>query len=124
MQEKKPKAKNDYESLKKTWYSKLKKSGFKDIEADSGGLHTWSSSKFKDHNETTFFAKQDFYFMAGRFYHDHKFKSVKEKNIWKRYADGASMREIAKHYDMNKTAVMKLIKELTNLMLKSQKYEE
>lgn len=124
MQDKKPKSKDDYESLKKTWYAKLKKSGFVDAESKSGGLNTWSNNKFRDHNETTFSAKQDFYFMAGRFYYDHKFKSVKEKNIWKRYADGATMREIAKHYDMSKASIMKLIKELTNIMLKSSNKNE
>lgn len=103
------KPKEDYESLKKIWYKKLKASGFEDIENERGELNHYSSSDFfMDHHlfdrfthqtklelkELSLEAKASYYRMAGSFLENHTFKTKLDKRIWEYYAEGVSRNEI------------------------------
>ncbi len=93
---KKPKAPESFQDLKATWYAKLEKSGFEDAERDEYTLR-FSSSKFNtDETARNYYAKLEYYTMAGKFLHDHKFVSNLEKVIWEYHVNGISARNIAK----------------------------
>lgn len=88
-----------YPELREVWYKKLKDSGFEDIEADkhntAGGMG-WSN-KFKTaETARNWESKREYYSMAGRFLHEYKFKNERERIIWEYWANGLSVRNIAK----------------------------
>lgn len=104
-----PKPKDDYESLKKIWYKKLKSSGFDDIENERGELKHYSSSDFfTEHHlfdrfthqtkleikELSLEAKAAYYRMAGSFLEHYPFKTALDRKVWGYYAEGVSRNEI------------------------------
>lgn len=80
------------------WYAKLEKSGFKDIEESEDRMEVWASTNFQRFRKrrTEFEGIQDYYVLAGRFLHDYKFESKKDRAIWELHAEGLGYREIAK----------------------------
>jgi hypothetical protein len=81
--------------LKATWYAKLKKKGFQDIEQDEERLNTWDSHYFhSNYDFTRFQAKEEYYRLAGQFLNCHKFKNAAEKKVWELHSSGKSIREI------------------------------
>lgn len=90
-------------TLQKEWYTKLKKSGFEDIEQDENNLKEWESSRYYRgrNNEADFEkviliqeAKEQYYRMAGHFLHDHNFESAVDKFIWEMHSEGVAHRKI------------------------------
>jgi hypothetical protein len=91
-----------FQKLKEKWYKKLEKTGFEDIEQNEGALKVWESFAFSNHryNRHTFAEKQEYFSLAGRFFHEHEFESDKVKEIWRLHSEGYSLSGI---YDKVKT---------------------
>lgn len=88
-----------FRDLKSSWYSKLKKTGFEDIEATETRLRNVGSSwhhELRRHDKDKIEAKENYYRLAGQFTYDNVFKDELEKHIWGLHAEGYSIREIAK----------------------------
>jgi hypothetical protein len=85
-----------FQKLKDKWYKKLERNGFEDIEQNENALKVWESQAFSDHryNRHTFAEKQEYYSLAGRFYHEHEFESKKIKEIWRLHSEGLSLSAI------------------------------
>lgn len=110
VKQKKPKPnKQDYQSLKEVWYKKLERSGFEDIEKDELNLKQYSSRFNQDAVVRNWYAKREYYSMAGQFLHTYKFGSNLEKVIWEYHTESISVRNIAKL--LNKTKVTKTNKD-------------
>lgn len=112
-----------FKALKDNWYKKLKKEGFKDIEQEDGNLTTWASRLFLTHyDEIKYQAKEEYYQLAGQFYHDYNFKSVLDKMIWELHITGMSIRNIVKtlkqkNLNVYRRKVHEIIMRLRNEML-------
>lgn len=86
----------EFLALKRKWYAKLDKEGFKDIENEAGLLKKWSSYWLRSkHTSATFDAKQEYYRLAGQFLHDYQFGSALDRIIWEMHSEGDSVRGIA-----------------------------
>lgn len=106
-----------FKELESRWYSKLKQSGFKDIErSDRVGkaagllvtgpleniLHSYDVNQFN--------IKEEYYRLAGQFLHEHKFDSKFEKTIWETHSQGISIENIIKALKLKgKTAYKDLV---------------
>lgn len=116
--------KSDYEKLRDKWYKKLKKAGFEDIEQDEYNLKKWSSLPALKTPATVWYAKVEYYNLADRFLHEHKFESELEKIIWEYHANAVSTRNIAKLLkkvrvtDMCYVTVWRIINKLKQIMLR------
>jgi hypothetical protein len=134
--------------LTKTWYKKLKDTGFEDIEDTNSKremLKTWSSRFIKNHTPPTGSqvsaitedevaacmtlneAKAEFYRLAEHFLNSHTFNSKLEKAIWALRSEGASYRTIAKTLSkntkkiINKDNIGTIVQNLEKLMLEEAK---
>jgi len=100
-----PKSKlTEFRELQRKWDEKLAKSGFVDIErkdrvgASSRMLKTAALKNIVDqYTPEQFEIKQEYYRLAGQFLHDHKFKSGKDREIWRLHSEGVSIRNIIRH---------------------------
>jgi hypothetical protein len=110
------KATSDYKKLRTKWYAKLKKSGFKDIEADDDHLKVWSSKFSEQKSVTTWEAKEAYYYMANHFLNTYKFKSNLDRIIWEYHSNAISVRSIAKL--LNKTKAIKTNRQTVWLTVK------
>lgn len=119
---KKPNKKEDYESLKKIWYAKLEKEGFKDIEPHENTLKVWHSKLSSKYTAAEAEAKQIYYNMANHFLLDHQFETILDKVIWEYWAAGISVRDIsdqlmrAKIQQVRKSYVWKTVRKHEKLM--------
>lgn len=113
------------------WDEKLKKSGFEDIEVRSdnngpGTLKIWALNVIHHNQErhaVEIEATQEYYILAGQFFHHHEFKSKKEKAIWELHSAGTSIRNIEKllrkrRFKVYKDLINRTIMRLTEEMLK------
>lgn len=126
-------------TLTKTWYKKLKDSGFNDIEQENGLLKDYSNrfyrSQFKEDSGDSLEnkiqsktlineAKEEYYRLAGQFLHEHNFNSLVDRHIWKSHSEGLSSRAISKNLRIitgktyNKDNVSAIIKSFVDIMLK------
>lgn len=96
----------EFKSLKSTWYKKLKKEGFNDIEQKIPGrkdeytLKKWSN-RFNPKapwNSIPLLreSKEAYYRLAGFFLHEHEFPSILDQKIWELHCEGLGAREVAK----------------------------
>jgi hypothetical protein len=93
----------EFKDLQKIWNKKLERSGFEDIErkdsvgARSGRLKTHALKNIVDNYTAEEFAvKEEYYRLAGQFLHEYKFKSDKDKTIWRMHSEGISYLDIIK----------------------------
>ena len=118
-QQQPPNNSKEFKALQAKWNKKLAKSGFYDIEQEDGNLKSWHSFRFqaagKDGSGA---AKEEYYRLAGQFYHDYAFKNNFEKKVWYLNSEGFSAREIAKKTNKSRALVGRIINELTAEMLK------
>jgi hypothetical protein len=120
----KPKAPQDYESLKKLWYQKLKDEGFKDAELPNGTLAQWSNLLVKTHSLEQMQAKQSYFQMADRFLGEYPFETPLDQIVWEYHSNGLSVREISQVLDKvtekphSKDTVHRLIMSLEDKMLR------
>lgn len=114
--------KSELATQQKTWYKKLKDSGFKDIEYAGGGIKASYSRAYGDKNTVVREAREEYYYMAYHFLHSHAFKSELEKVIWEYHTNGLSVREIAKVLTkakikkMGKDSVWYVVRRLDSVM--------
>lgn len=114
----------DYPALKKLWYAKLKKTGFKDLEQDEDTLKEWSFSSFiaRNINPVRYESTLEYYRLAGQFLYEHEFADPVEKLIWRLHSEGKPLLEISyllkkKHIKLGKDSVNKRVKALKKLMV-------
>lgn len=98
----------EYQKLKKLWYKKLAKSGFRDVEQDEDNLKLWSSRFAR---VPVLLGRQDYYIMATNFLTDYEFQSKIDEAIWAYHTEGISYRNIAKLLKkarVRKTGIVKI----------------
>ena len=105
----------EFLALKREWDEKLKKSGFQDIETDSGNLIVYHKDKMSPRRDkeyaklrhlprntawaltrTRHYAVEEYYRMARHFLNDHKFSSRLHRLVFSLHSEGVSIRSIAK----------------------------
>ena len=86
----------EFKTLKNSWYSKLKKSGFNDIEQDENLLKVWDNKHFLVRYGDSFKAKEEYFRIAGQFLYEYEFENKLEKHIWTKHIEGLSVHDIAK----------------------------
>ncbi|NDC24838.1 MAG: winged helix-turn-helix transcriptional regulator [Proteobacteria bacterium] len=106
--------KKKLQDLQKKWYSKLAKSGFKDIEnvfLPGEPLLHWDSTEFqRAFSPSEFTERQRYYELAGQLLHTFKFKKDRDKEIWRMYVQGITQRKIAKAVGLSIISVNRIIK--------------
>lgn len=116
---------SELKKLQSKWYRKLAKSGFKDIEDTNSPremLKTWDSLYFLERYEPEAFKeKQRYYELAVQFLETHMFETSKQKDVWSMWANGASIRAIAKKKRVAPSTIHIIIKNLEGIMLGSNK---
>lgn len=113
-----------FKQLQTKWYSKLKASGFEDIEIhakdgiDSANVYLkqWDSH-LTLHDPTFFYSRQDYFYKAGHFLTSYAFKTKLEKRVWGLHSEGLSYRKIGQKVRKPKDAVHKIINVLRAVML-------
>lgn len=97
-----PQKKQSLKQLQKVWYAKLKKSGFDDIEQANDPdemLKRWDSHYFRRSvNDHQFESTQEYYYMATQWVELYNFKNARHKKMWTKYANGDTLRDIAKKH--------------------------
>lgn len=115
-------------ALRREWYKKLARSGFKDAEKmrrdgemELVEFHThYISARY---SVEAYLAKVSYFQMAGAFLWGHKWKSKREKNLWALHVDGVSNRKIAQKIGKSPSFVDQLIRRLSKLMLSEVYYD-
>lgn len=115
-----------YKQLQEAWYSKLKESGFKDIEYADGSLKSYVPTSFTARDPLMQSVTEEYYRMCYHFLNEYKFESELEKVIWEYHSNGLSARNIYKiltaegmpkwKSQWKKSSIHKRIKNLVNLM--------
>lgn len=113
----KPKKTPSYTELKKIWYKKLEKSGFKDVERNDKheNLKQYDAPWFYHYaskNPEVMIAKQEYFYNATQMLQTGMFENATEKEIWALHSDGKSLRAIAKEVGFNKDNVHAIVKKL------------
>lgn len=104
----------DFLVLNKKWGTRLKKSGFKDIEPLEGGLLPGCldhNSEFLDPLRAAM--KLNYFLYATKFLEDFCFESKMDKKIWALHSEGASQREIVRK--LNKKSLFFIHKRLSQM---------
>lgn len=104
----------EFKKLQAKWYRKLKRTGFKDIEArgtlSSRGNGAKSNAVWV--NAEVIEERSAFYRLASQFFHDFDWKDKKDKRIWELFADGKSVQQIANAIGYSKGGTHKRLKKL------------
>lgn len=88
------------ESLKLSWYGKLKSKGFKDIEQeDNELLKTWSSRLYTSRingatyseKEVYYHSVEEYYRLAGHFLYEYPFQTSLDRFIWQHHSEGKTI---------------------------------
>lgn len=113
----KTKKTTSYAKLKKEWYKKLEKSGFKDIETNDKyeNLKQYDAPWFYHYatkNPEWVAARQEYFYYATQMVENGLFENDTEREIWSLHSDGKSLRAIAKEVGFNKDRVHAIIKKL------------
>jgi hypothetical protein len=118
-----------FKKLQETWYAKLKKKGFEDIEHDEDHLKNFALNGTRNVQSrispAVVAARLSYYSMARGFLCTYGFKSKLEKAIFERHAEGVGIRKIAaelttKRRPLNKRKVHETIQRFVKVM-KEQK---
>lgn len=114
----------EFKKLKAKWYKKLEKSGFEDVERDEFNFKVDGKEIFRKKVQATKQSKEDYYYLASCFLHEHTFPDELSKIIWEYHANGLSKYSIAgilnktKVTKTNETSVYYIIAELREIMKK------
>lgn len=112
----------EFKALQSLWYSKLKESGFEDIEdAQKKGepLKRWDSTQFqRERARHSFDSKQTYYDRAGTLLETYAFESELDRQIWAMHSEGEAIRKIAKALDLKIWFVHRTIARLRAIALK------
>lgn len=116
----------EFKDLQSTWYKKLSKEGFDDIEQADGNLKMCHGSWFQaKYSPAAFDAKQTYYRMAVAFLHDYELAPL-DKSIWELYANGMPVLDIltrvkAEGFKTHRNFVYARVRELSKIMLQFYK---
>lgn len=114
-----------FKALKDSWYKKLKKSGFNDIETADGALKKSHTDLFSvyhaDYGSIYLEAKEEYFRLARQLLHDYKFSTPQQKLVWQLHSEGLSIRTIikvlkSKNYPGYRDLVHGIIKKLSKEM--------
>jgi DNA-binding CsgD family transcriptional regulator len=122
----KPAHPKGFVALQKSWYARLKKEGFKDIEffhedgnSTDGLLRSSIGSLMASYTP-----EAEYYFCKARwFLHHHRFVSAREKKIWARHCEGWQNPAIGRELGCSKEPVRKVVNKLRALMKADRRYE-
>lgn len=113
-------ARQDFNKLKKHWYAKLAKSGFKDIEDFNnpdgkliGGSHYPLRQGEEIQRPSGYEAKRDYYYLGNQFLLTHDFKTEIHRTIWQYHVEGISVRDIAEILHTTKIPKVRKIDKMT-----------
>lgn len=118
----KKRLKTELQKQTELWYSKLKKTGFKDIEQDEYHLKFWDTGRLNRKDPNMINSTQSYYTMAEHFLNDHTFDNNSDRIIWEYHANGISARNITKTLNKvrkvktNRTTVLQILKKLRDKM--------
>ena len=112
-----PRKKKDLKALQSLWYSKLKKSGFEDIEVSETKLKRYDAEYFlaKGADEAT--ETVEYYNECEEFLRRHVFFSKSDRLVWRLHCTGLTEEEIAKQLKVQQPAISKVLARLTKVML-------
>lgn len=97
----------DFKTLQKLWYSKLKESGFDDIENEDGKLYQPDNRTINFQNQE---AIREYYLqLDDRLTHDQTIKST-DRSVLELYREGQYIKQIAKQLDLSISSVQRIIK--------------
>lgn len=88
----------EFKLLKKEWYEKLEKNGFKDIEkttVNTTWLDAWHNFRFKGIPIVQRISTEDYYHWAQGILFTYLFKNKTHRLIWELHCEGKSRRQIA-----------------------------
>ncbi len=120
----------EFKKLQKTWYKKLKDTGFNDLETESGlSKQNVGTYFYNVYHPDRFEFQAEYYRRVGYFLHTHKFKNTFERRIWELYAEGVTIRETVRiltdaKIRTYKREVHEIRQALTKLMLEAIKAGE
>lgn len=110
----------DFKKIQKEWYSKLKESGFDDIEVEEKGkirLKKWDSVYFFcRHTSDEFFMKKKYYEMVTDFLNSYPFDREQDRTVWKFHSEGLTVRAIAEETQMKSCQVFLILSSLKKKM--------
>ena len=111
----------EFFSLQRKWYEKLKKKGFIDIEKtqkNKAFLTQYHSHYFfRHHQPEEIESTQAYYRMCYEFYwHYHGFKTKREKMIWWLHSEGHSNREIIEQTKQTYYKIQNMIAQFKKIM--------
>lgn len=115
-----------FKKLQKSWYKKLAKKGFNDIEHDENHLKL-STERFVTRdggayaNPTLTKAKFEYYNNCRKFSNEYKFKNKTEKKIFELHSEGVSIRDIAAKIKQSRRKVHEAIKKIVLIMNEGNK---
>lgn len=125
--------KTDFKQLKKTWYERLAREGFKDIEADEYSLKSPTSKFFgRKHGlvkSGRWEARQQYYYMAEHFLNSYKFDKQLDEIIWEYHSLGLSMRNISRIlmdtgvFKISRQTVLRTVKRIRSIMYRAAALE-
>jgi hypothetical protein len=113
-----------FKKLKDKWYARLAKEGFKDLEANEDSLIVYESTSFQNrYDPENSYGAEEYYRLAGQFFHSYAFADAREKLIWELHSTGGTKRGISdrlkqlKHKRSAGTQVLATIQKLKAIML-------
>lgn len=124
--------KKDLVKLQREWYKKLKDDGFEDIEYFDGQMEprdilykdgVKAFKVFKD-SPGKYESTLDYYCEAGKFYHDHNFDILLDKEIWFLHSEGHPYRAIANELTAPYQYVLKTINKYKVILVDSLKPDQ
>lgn len=116
----------EFLKLKKKWYNKLDKDGFKDAEhPEKDQLLRYDDQYFKAESDPVrFAAKQQYYQNAAQFLWDYNFPNDETKLIWQLHSEGKTYKQISEELKRRRVKrssagrAYLVVKELVKEMLK------
>ena len=115
-----------FKALKNEWYSKLKESGFDDVEQNDAdeNLKQWHAFYFQARHDPDAFSYKEVYFQnAQSFLEAHEFETEFQRIVWDLHCEGGSLRQIAYALSSKVWLVRQTIMALEELM-KAQPADE
>lgn len=115
----KPCQSQEFRQQQDLWYSKLRESGFEDLEDRSGWIEDYNSYKLlsrKNFNLVAYEITQEYYSWACEKLHTAKFKCQRDQTIWEYHAQGLTGAEISVHIGLERTWINRVIKKIKNYL--------
>jgi hypothetical protein len=117
-----------FKQLQELWYRKLENTGFQDLEKNEFEFKKPYLSVIDKRVHGRWKEQLEYYLMAGKFLHDYKFKTTRERNIWTYHANGLTVKSIVEllgkvRIKTNRGRVQRTIYRLAKIMKKMYLYE-